>query len=118
MLIDTTILTLTIALVMFFFGLYINNKGLWLSLSGSLILMILGILLFNSPIMFNSGATIDTVSAIQDTITYNYAAQDATLNLVLAWIFTLVGLFGILITSARLYNFRFEKSNIDSSEIQ
>jgi hypothetical protein len=108
MLIETTILTLTIGLLLFFFGLYINKKGLWLSLSGSLILMILGILLFNSPIAFNSGATIDTISSIQDTITYTYTIQDPTLNLILAWVFLLTGFFGILITSNKIYNMRFE----------
>ena len=108
MLIETTILTLVIGLILFLFGLYIKKKGLWLSLSGSLIIMLLGILLFNSPIAFNSGATINTISAAQDKIVYDYSTQDATLNLVLAWVFMLVGLFGILISSNKLYNLRFE----------
>lgn len=108
MLIETTILTLTIALLLSFFGIYVGKKGLWLSLSGSLILMILGILLFNSPIAFMSGATINTVTPLQDVVTYDYLTQDATLNLVLAWVFLLTGFFGILISSNKLYNMRFE----------
>lgn len=116
MLIETTTLTLVIAIGLFFFGLYIGKKGLWLSLSGSLILMILGIMLFNSPILFNNGATIETIGA-QDVITYTYSSQDATLNLVLAWVFTLIGLFGVMISSNKLYGLRFTESNIDSSEL-
>lgn len=116
MLIETTILTIVVAIGLFFFGLYVGKKGLWLSLSGSLMLMILGIMLFNSPILFNNGATVETIG-VQDVITYTYTAQDATLNLVLAWIFTLIGLFGILISSNKLYNLRFVESNIDSAEL-
>lgn len=107
MLIETTLLTITIGVLLFFFGLYIGKKGLWLSISGSLMIMILGIMLFNSPILFNNGATIETIGA-QDVITYTYSAQDSTLNFVLAWVFLLIGFFGILITSNKLYNMRFE----------
>lgn len=116
MLIETTILSLVVGLLLFFFGIYVNKKGYWLSLTGSLVIMILGIMLFNSPILFNNGATVETFG-IQDVITYTYTAQDSTINLVLAWVFMLLGLFGILISSSKLYGLRFSESNIDSSEI-
>lgn len=106
--IETTILTLTVGIALFFFGMYVKKKGYWLSLSGSLIVMILGILLFFSPILFKSGATIDSSNPTSDVITYSYSSQDSTMNLILAWVFMLVGFFGIIISSINIYNLRFE----------
>lgn len=106
--IETTLLTITTSLVLFFIGIFIGKKGYWLSLSGAMIMMIVGILLFNSPILFKNGANVTSIDATTDQIIYTYQTQDSTLNLVLAWVFMLTGIFGILISSIKLYNLRFD----------
>lgn len=107
-------LTVTVGLLLYLIGMYFKGKGLYLSLVGALMIMILGIMLFTQEIGFKSGAIVNSSSPTQDVISYTYSAQSSTLNNILAWSFMLLGLFGIIFVAIRYNDDRW--SNYDKED--
>lgn len=96
---ELTLLTIIISLVLFIIGILFKKKALILSYFGALMLLIIGIGMFNNPIEFQSG-TNTTIDNNNNTIeTFTYSTQNPTQNTLLSWTLTLLGLAGILISS-------------------
>lgn len=110
-----------IALVLFLVGLWLHHtekKLLFISTAGAFLLVIIGVsLLAVEPILFKTGKTIDENSTSVDNVTttietFVYGAQDSNFNAILAWVFMLLGLAGVLGTSVAVYNQKFISDDV------
>jgi hypothetical protein len=109
-LMQSVILTLIISLGLFILGIFLKGKGIYLSLSGAVILLIFGISLFGNPIQYKTGEiTLDDNNSTKHTTTYTYTEQDSMINNVFSWVFLLLGLLGILTSSILIYNQKYDK---------
>lgn len=113
---ELTILTLSVALGLFVVGVIFKKKAVYLALTGALILMIFGITAFANPIEFKTGSntiifTNTTTNITEETLVFNYAPQNPTQNLILAWTFMLLGLAGTIMSIIIMRNERFEDVN-------
>lgn len=111
MILSTTILSLTMAMVLIFLGFFLEKKSknaLFISMSGGVLAVVVGLLLFSNPIEYQSGSN---STIINDTITT--AIQYTTINnqtgTIINWVSTLVGLAVVIITVLRIYDRRFEE---------
>lgn len=111
--IEIIILTLIIAGILLILGFYFKKRALFLSLSGSIILIILGIILLGDSIAFAMGTnttifpTNDNGTFIQtDTV---YKEQHSNLNYVLGFVIMFIGVAGTIGSAILLYNRRYEE---------
>lgn len=84
-----------------------NKNSLFLGMAGSLVILILGIMLFNNPIQYQQG-TNTTYNDTEVITQITYSNLDETSNNLLAWIFTLIGLSTIIANTTILYTSRFD----------
>jgi len=128
--IGIAVLTLVISAVAIFLGYLFDNfterygeeTGGFLKLGGYLILLIMGIILFTSPISF---ADETITEETHDYFLYNntplinksisvetkvYTSQDNTLSEFLAWVICLAGFSGFILTVIDLYQGRKRRS--------
>ena len=107
--IEITILVYVIALSFLALGFILKKEAFYLSLTGSVVLMILGIVMINNPISFVSGEIITNTSTVT-TITKTYSPQSEVLNSILYWINILTGMATFYISILGLKDFKDEKT--------
>lgn len=105
-------LALLVSGVLIALGFYFSKRALLLSLTGSLVLVIVGIIVLGQGINFPSGETATVVGNVTTTISNSVNTQDTTTE-ILGWVFTILGFAGFIGSAMGLNKLRFEDDEID-----
>ena len=105
---DIIVLSIIIGLILIAVGYFIKKRGAYLSLFGSILMTVTGIIMLINPMEFVIG-TETLVNGSLYTTTVVYAAQSAGLNSVLSFVILFIGMIGIYLSADYLYNMRYEE---------
>jgi glucose dehydrogenase len=105
---DIIALSLIIGFVLIIAGILIKKRGVWLSLFGSLLFVVTGLVMIGNPLEFVTG-TQTTINGSIYTTSVTYATQSTGLNTMLSFVILFVGATGLFIATNYLYNNRYEE---------
>lgn len=104
--------SIIISLLFIFLGLYFKKKASYISLTGSAIIIITGIVMLGDPLLFPSGTYI-LINGSIITTEITYAAQNVFITSILASAFMLLGFFTTVLSILQLATIEDEKDNMD-----
>lgn len=85
-----------------------NNQAIWLSLFGSLLFIVTGVVLLGSPLSFPTG-TQTLVNGSLYTTTVTYTTQNVGINTMISFIILFIGMLGLYLSSVGLYELKYRE---------
>jgi hypothetical protein len=101
--------SLVIGAICILAGLFAKqDKAIWLSLFGSLLFIVTGIVLLGSPLSFPTGSQ-TVVNATTYTTSIVYSTQNVGINTMISFIVLFVGMLGLYLAAVGLYELKYKE---------
>ncbi|SRR6056297_1172480 len=107
MLLNVFLIIVALSLILLFLSYYFKKKIMLLGLFSGVVLIILSLILFNSPLEYTTGSISETIGSVA-TSNIITTEINSNLNSIVSWVLLLAGFYFTVKTAIDLYSLKYD----------